>query len=280
MSDITLIDDSEQSSLVTNGIVKNGELYLKKAGSTSAGAIVAYDNGVWRTFANEASSSAPIISTNLIWHFDAGDSSSYSGSGTTWTNLISSGPDAELVNGASYSSDGGGSIAFDGSNDKVQIGSYTAPYTDVILPNPCTVEFWVAVEGSETLTQTLLAHISYNNGGYFPRLTYNATQGSLVMASNGGYGTVFGYHFPRDGTFERLTFTRNNATVEGFLNGVSKGTANINASNDLIASTLGAFISGADPLTGKLAEFNVYSSVLSSTDIETNFDNTKARYGY
>jgi len=54
MSDITLIDDSEQSSLVTNGIVKNGELYLKKAGSTSAGAIVAYDNGVWRTFANEA----------------------------------------------------------------------------------------------------------------------------------------------------------------------------------------------------------------------------------
>jgi hypothetical protein len=55
MSDITLIDDSEQSSLVTNGIVKNGELYLKKAGSTSAGAIVVYDNGVWRTFANEAS---------------------------------------------------------------------------------------------------------------------------------------------------------------------------------------------------------------------------------
>ena len=58
MSDITLIDDSEQSSLVTNGLVKNGELYLKKAGSTSAGAIVAYDNGVWRTFANEAASYA------------------------------------------------------------------------------------------------------------------------------------------------------------------------------------------------------------------------------
>ena len=56
MSDITLINDSEQSSLVTNGLAKNGELYLKKAGSTNAGAIVVYDNGVWRTFANEASS--------------------------------------------------------------------------------------------------------------------------------------------------------------------------------------------------------------------------------
>ena len=53
MSDITLIDDSEQSSLVTNGLAKNGELYLKKAGSTNAGSIVVYDSGVWKTFANE-----------------------------------------------------------------------------------------------------------------------------------------------------------------------------------------------------------------------------------
>ena len=54
MSDITLINDSEQSSLVTNGLAKNGELYLKKAGSTDAGSIVVYDNGSWRTFANDA----------------------------------------------------------------------------------------------------------------------------------------------------------------------------------------------------------------------------------
>jgi len=58
MSDITVINDSEQSSLVTNGLAKNGELYLKAAGSTDAGAIVVYDSGVWRTFANEASSGA------------------------------------------------------------------------------------------------------------------------------------------------------------------------------------------------------------------------------
>ena len=53
MSDITVINDSEQSSLVTNGLAKNGELYLKAAGSTDAGAIIVYDSGVWRTFANE-----------------------------------------------------------------------------------------------------------------------------------------------------------------------------------------------------------------------------------
>ena len=56
MSDITVINDSQQSELVTNGLAKNGELYLKAAGSTDEGAIVVYDNGSWRTFANEASS--------------------------------------------------------------------------------------------------------------------------------------------------------------------------------------------------------------------------------
>lgn len=55
MSDITVINDSEQSSLVTNGLAKNGELYLKAAGSTDEGAIVVYDSGAWRTFANEFS---------------------------------------------------------------------------------------------------------------------------------------------------------------------------------------------------------------------------------
>jgi len=53
MSDITVINDSEQSSLVTNGLAKNGELYLKASGSTDEGAIVVYDSGSWRTFANE-----------------------------------------------------------------------------------------------------------------------------------------------------------------------------------------------------------------------------------
>ena len=56
MSDITIINDSQQSELVTNGLAKNGELYLKAAGSTDEGAVVVYDSGAWRTFANEFSS--------------------------------------------------------------------------------------------------------------------------------------------------------------------------------------------------------------------------------
>lgn len=65
MSDITLINDSQQSDLVTNGLAKNGELYLKASGSTNAGAIVVYDSGSWRTFANEAAAYTQAYSASL-----------------------------------------------------------------------------------------------------------------------------------------------------------------------------------------------------------------------
>ena len=70
MSDITLINDSEQSSLVTNGLAKNGELYLKKAGSTDAGSIVVYDSGAWKTFSDET-----VVSTPYSLQFDGTDDS-------------------------------------------------------------------------------------------------------------------------------------------------------------------------------------------------------------
>jgi len=56
MSDIALINDSQQSAIVTNGIGKNGEIYMKAAGSTDEGSLVVYDSGSWRKFADEASS--------------------------------------------------------------------------------------------------------------------------------------------------------------------------------------------------------------------------------
>lgn len=54
MSDITVINDTQQSELVTNGLAVNGELYLKAEGSTDAGSVVVYDSGSWKTFTNDA----------------------------------------------------------------------------------------------------------------------------------------------------------------------------------------------------------------------------------
>ena len=68
-------------------------------------------------------------------HLDAGNSSSYSGTGTTWSDLSGNGNHATLVNGPTYSSADGGAIVFDGSNDYAS--------TNIQLPNrPYTVSIW------------------------------------------------------------------------------------------------------------------------------------------
>lgn len=62
-----------------------------------------------------------IVTSGLTLHLDAGISSSYSGSGTTWTDLSGNGYDGTLTNGAGYTTNDGGAITFDGGNDYVDV---------------------------------------------------------------------------------------------------------------------------------------------------------------
>jgi hypothetical protein len=64
-------------------------------------------------FANNA----PIVTDGLVFYVDAGNSKSYPGSGTTWYDMIS-GNVGTLYNGPTFDSANGGSIDFDGSNDR------------------------------------------------------------------------------------------------------------------------------------------------------------------
>jgi hypothetical protein len=67
-----------------------------------------------------------IITTNLVQYLDAGNSSSYSGSGTTWSDLTASGVNGTLVNSPTYSSsEGGGSFLFDSVDEYMKF-----PYDD------------------------------------------------------------------------------------------------------------------------------------------------------
>lgn len=59
---------------------------------------------------------------NRIVHLDAGNNSSYSGSGNTWSDLTSNNNDFTLSN-CTFSSDNSGSIEFNGSNSQADRGS-------------------------------------------------------------------------------------------------------------------------------------------------------------
>ena len=64
-----------------------------------------------------SSYSTPLVSSGLILELDAGNTSSYPGTGTAWTDLSGNSNDCTLYNSPTYISSYSGSIQFDGAND-------------------------------------------------------------------------------------------------------------------------------------------------------------------
>jgi hypothetical protein len=61
----------------------------------------------------------PIVTDGLVLYLDAGNSNSYPGSGTTWSDISGNGYNGTLTNGPTFNSANGGGIVFDGTNDYV-----------------------------------------------------------------------------------------------------------------------------------------------------------------
>jgi len=212
MSDITVINDTQQSELVTNGLAKNGELYLKAAGSTNAGAIVAYDSGSWRTFANEAASYSNTYSVDFDGSndyaitsgtpVDQGDmSSGYTFSGWMWRendpNLASNGGTTSWLGGP-YASAVGPVYPqlrwyltdeyWNGGVSKLirwYHGSKTINNSSILIPKGVWSHLAVTWDGSNTVTTFL-------NGSQIGQIT---NSGSLVdRADNMLLGKGHFYH--------------------------------------------------------------------------------------
>ena len=77
-----------------------------------------------------------IITDGLVLCLDAGNTKSYPGSGTSWSDLSGQGNTGTLVNGPTYSSADGGSIVFDGSNDYGSLSSLNLFLNSVVVIHP------------------------------------------------------------------------------------------------------------------------------------------------
>ena len=60
-----------------------------------------------------------IVRDNLVLYLDAANTKSYTGSGTTWTDISGKGHHGTLDNGPTFSSGNMGYISLDGTNDHI-----------------------------------------------------------------------------------------------------------------------------------------------------------------
>ena len=120
-----------------------------------------------------------IISENLVCHLDSGNSSSYSGSGTTWSD-ISGSSNNFTINGATFVSSGSSSyFDFDGTNDFVQ-GSAFNFGTDSF-----TIGMWVYLDTFDVLNDVFFATHDTTAGSNFSTNSFEVRRNG--NSSSNGY---------------------------------------------------------------------------------------------
>jgi len=217
------------------------------------------------------------VTSGLVLELDAGNTKSYPGSGTTWTDLSGLGNTGTLTNGPTYSSANGGSIVFDGVNDYVNCGSINFTSGTSI-----TIEVWVNPNSSQNTYADILDYNHGANGGFVIQQNGNALNQYYLAYWNGTSFDITSTITLNSNSFNHLVFVKSGTSTIGYLNSVNTiqytGSSNINCSGYVLY--LGRFVVGAGrEFNGSISNTKIYNRALSATEISQNFNALRSRYG-
>jgi hypothetical protein len=223
-----------------------------------------------------------IITSGLVRYYNAGNTSSYPGTGTTWTDLQGSGYNLTLNNGPTFTSNGAGSyFTFDGSNDE-------AAGNDAGLPNggnDRTICIWVyrlSVDDFRSIysygTQNFNQAISvYYVSGYSPN-----TYSWLVDKYGGAAGTAGQWNSGLN-EWTLLGFTLSGTSYGIYYNDTRLGTGTFSGVSTTLSGTSPGLKIAAIPGVGngniRVGQWFIYNTALSQSDMLSNYNATKAAYG-
>lgn len=220
-----------------------------------------------------------IVQSGLVLNLDPGASSSYSGSGTTVTDLSGLNNNGALTNGPTFSTDNGGVFVLDGTNDEILVPNATS----LNMTGAHSFSTWhyltnwnyypgILSKGYAT-TGGYSSHIRGDYSIWYElnesngtRTIYNPT--SVVTGLNAWYNVVCVY----TGTKVRI-----------YINGVPAGT------EEDASITLGTISNGVSIgklqyaegfcLTGKVSTVQIYNVALTQAQVLQNFNALRRRFG-
>ena len=219
-----------------------------------------------------------VSNSGLVLHLDAGNTASYSGSGTTWNDLSGNGSHVTLTS-TTFNSASGGSIVFNGSssyaNFNANIGSTTA----------VTVDMWVKTNSLNAPTGSM----------YFGFGQYDVWTDTGNIGYNTSSGDQYGITSARakdlgiEGAWKHMVFVMNVGSKTNnkiYVNGVSQTMSQIQG---VFSSVNSNFNSGTGRIAGwrndlnwlmnlNVASFKIYNRELSQQEITNNFNASKQRF--
>ena len=224
---------------------------------------------------------SPQISLNgLVLCLDAGNTKSYPGSGTTWTDLSGNGNNGTLINSPGYTSTNGGGITFDGTNDR---GTFTSPITST---SNQTYEIWTNAIASASAhgEYAYLLHnndASTNTGSSYLTVGIKPTQ-QYYAALNGAYLTMSSGVTANTSNTVQIILTWDGSTQKMYVNGDLKDSEALTGTptNFSATTSFGDYrASTFRMIQGNIYSIKVYNRALTAEEIQQNFNALRGRFG-
>ena len=211
-----------------------------------------------------------IVTRGLSIHFDASAKDSYPETGTSWYDLVTS-ASGSLTNGPTYSSSNGGSILFDGTNDRVSTGLFPTGVRSYMI--------WIKYN-SETGTGGYQLTGTQQGNAY----TYTGRQDSngkvYTYAGSGGNGGESNYVLSTATWYYQGFTLSSNGDIGVYVNG---GLVETKTGNGLGSTPTSEFSIGCVNtnhfVNGNVAVVHLYDRVLSTTEVLQNYNAQKSRFG-
>ena len=214
-----------------------------------------------------------IVTDGLVLALDAGNTKSYPGSGTAWTDLSGNNHNATLTNGPTYNSDNGGSIVFDADSDHAVLDSSF----QVSTSGTYSFEAWIYKTATGTNNAAML--ISGGYGGDTDGLIiltedYSSTN-IRIVSSNGDVNAVY-----YNGISQTLNGTSTGTDASFNLNEwIHVAVTGINVNNtDGAAHHIGQNNNNTNQFSGRISNLKVYDRALTAAEVKQNYNALKGRY--
>lgn len=217
-----------------------------------------------------------IVDSDLSLYLDAANLRSYSGSGTTWTDMSGNGRHATIVPRITGYTFNNTYFTFPASATPYQYGYVTSPIPTG--PLSWTVECVIRVP--EISGERHIFRTSGNFGCDFSltnRLRFYMTEYNVETAF-----TPTNSFFPNEWIYLTMTYDRSEKIQSVYKNGIFVSSKNhtvqynISSSTNLWLSRSDGYIDG---LGGDVAVIKFYSRALTLSEIKRNFEAIRGRFG-
>ena len=224
-----------------------------------------------------------IVTSGLLMYLDAANIRSYSGNGTTWTDLSGNANHGTIVNSPTYSSNYKGCFVINGTTQYFTIPAGATPSGT----NPFSFSWWFLYTSLGNFGTSGFIMADSNAIGRMELSVYGGASSSGPSTTLGYSGNGTSLYFSASyslyaNTWYNIAFTNTGSSQVYYVNGVAVGSAATSVSWPNSAMNV---LGGQNPgsysgyMAGNFSIIKTYSRALTSAEITQNFNSLRYRYG-